>query len=26
VAFFQFDGDSATGLQVAPELPLGSTL
>jgi hypothetical protein len=26
VAFFQFDGYSATGLQVAPELPLGSTL
>lgn len=26
VAFFQFDGDSATSLQVAPELPLGSTM
>jgi hypothetical protein len=26
VAFFQFDGDSATSLQVAPELPRGSTL
>ena len=25
VAFFQFDGDSATNLQVSPELPRGST-
>jgi hypothetical protein len=25
VAFFQFDGDSATSVQVAPELPAGST-
>ena len=26
VAFFQFDGDSATSLQVAPELPAGSNM